>query len=80
MTATDTEELKQRLLTTDAEFRELVRTHGRYEERLTELAALAYPSDDEQLEETTLKKKKLAVKDQMQVIMARHQSSTGASH
>ena len=80
MTPTNTDELKQHLLATDAEFRELARTHGRYEERLSELAALAYPSDDEQLEEATLKKKKLAVKDQMQVIIARHQSSTGTVH
>ncbi|MGB8508878.1 MAG: YdcH family protein [Pyrinomonadaceae bacterium] len=56
----------------DPEFRELAREHGRYEQRLGELSALAFPSDEEQLEEVTLKKKKLAVKDQMQEIMLRH--------
>ena len=52
--------LKEELINRDPEFRELAREHHKYEERLTELSALAYPSDEEQLEETTLKKKKLA--------------------
>jgi uncharacterized protein YdcH (DUF465 family) len=33
------------------------------------LSALTYPSDEEQLEEVTLKKKKLALKDQMYSLM-----------
>jgi len=36
---------------------------------LSELSALTYPSDEEQLEEVTLKKKKLALKDQMYSLM-----------
>ncbi len=72
--------LKEQLMTSDSEFRELVREHGRYEVRLSELAALAYPSDDEQLEEITLKKKKLAIKDQMQAIMIRHQKNANQTH
>jgi hypothetical protein len=47
----------------------MAREHGRYEERLSELSALTYPSDEEQLEEVTLKKKKLALKDQMYSLM-----------
>ncbi len=70
----NTDALKEQLMTTDTEFRELAREHGRYEARLGELAALAYPSDEEQLEEITLKKKKLAIKDQMHAIMLRHRS------
>ncbi len=68
-----TDGMKEHLMTTDSEYRELAREHGRYEERLTELSSLAYPNDEEQLEEVTLKKKKLAVKDQMQAILSRHQ-------
>lgn len=78
MTELDTETLKQRLLTTDSHFRDLVRTHTRYEERLAELSALMHPNDHEQLEEATLKKKKLAIKDQMQEIMARNQDYASA--
>lgn len=77
MASTDT--LKEQLMTTDTEFRELAREHGRYEARLSELAALTYPSDEEQLEEITLKKKKLAIKDQMQAIMLGHEKSAASS-
>lgn len=80
MEMTNTDSLKEQLMVSDPEFRELAREHGRYEERLTELSALAYPSDEEQLEEITLKKKKLAVKDQMHAIMLRHQQTSETSH
>jgi uncharacterized protein YdcH (DUF465 family) len=81
METTNTDSLKEHLISTDPEFRELAREHGRYEERLSELSSLSYPNDEEQLEEITLKKKKLAVKDQMHAIMLRHQkSSENASH
>ena len=80
METTNTDSLKEQLLTSDPEFRELARTHTRYEARLSELTDLAHPSNDEQLEEITLKKKKLAVKDQMQEILLRHQVSTVAAH
>lgn len=80
MEMTNTDSLKEQLMVSDPEFRELAREHGRYEQRLSELTALAYPSDDEQLEEITLKKKKLAVKDQMQAIMLRHQQTADTAH
>jgi uncharacterized protein YdcH (DUF465 family) len=80
MEITNTDSLKEELIATDAEFRELVREHGRYEERLVQLSALQYPNDEEQLEEITLKKKKLAVKDQMQAIMQRHQKAESTAH
>lgn len=80
MEMTNTDSLKEQLMASDPEFRDLAREHGRYEERLSELSALAYPSDEEQLEEITLKKKKLAVKDQMQAIMLRHQKQESTAH
>jgi uncharacterized protein YdcH (DUF465 family) len=77
METTSTDGLKEQLMTTDPEFRELAREHGRYEARLSELSALSYPSDEEQLEEITLKKKKLAIKDQMHTIMLQYQRNSG---
>ncbi|MBX3292585.1 MAG: YdcH family protein [Acidobacteria bacterium] len=50
-------------------FRELIHQHQDFERRLDELAHLSYPSEDEQLEETTLKKKKLQVKDEIYAMM-----------
>ena len=80
MDITNTDSLKEQLIAIDPEFRELAREHGRYEERLSELSSLQYPSDEEQLEEITLKKKKLAVKDQMHAIMLRHQKAESTAH
>ena len=80
METTNMDSLKEQLMTSDPEFRELAREHSRYEERLSELSALTYPSDEEQLEEITLKKKKLAIKDQMHSIMLQHQSEQGTAH
>lgn len=80
MEISNTEGLKEQLMMTNSEFRELAREHGRYEERLSELSALAYPSDEEQLEEVTLKKKKLALKDQMYSIMSQHQKGQASEH
>jgi uncharacterized protein YdcH (DUF465 family) len=80
MEITTADVLKEELMNRDPEFRELAREHTRYEERLSELSALAYPSDEEQLEEVTLKKKKLALKDQMYSIMTQHQKGESVSH
>ena len=74
------DKLKEELINRDPEFRELAREHTRYEERLSELTALAYPSDEEQLEEVTLKKKKLAIKDQMYSLIMQHQKNQSVSH
>ena len=80
MDITTADLLKEELMTRDPEFRELAREHTRYEERLSELTALAYPSDEEQLEEVTLKKKKLALKDQMYALIMQHQKNQSVSH
>lgn len=80
MEMTKADSLKEQLMMNNSEFRELVREHGRYEERLTELSALAYPSDEEQLEETRLKKKKLAIKDQMYSLMLEHEKRVSTEH
>ena len=57
-------------------FRELVQQHQNYEKRLTELASLTYPNDEELLEESTLKKKKLAIKDQIYSMMNQYSRTT----
>lgn len=65
MEATASDIIKNELIKENQTFRELVRQHQTYEERLSELSGLTYPSDDEMLEETNLKKKKLIVKDEI---------------
>ena len=80
MEITKADSLKEELMMTNPEFRELAREHGRYEERLSELSTLSYPSDEEQLEEVTLKKRKLAIKDQMYSLMLQHEKSSSTAH
>ncbi len=75
-----TDSLKEELISRDPEFRELAKEHHKYDERLRELSALSYPSDEEQLEEITLKKKKLAIKDQMYSMMLQYQKTQSLSH
>ena len=72
------ESLKEYLLNADQRFRELAREHRRFEERLTQLAALPYPNDDELIEEKSLKKQKLFVKDQMEWILQKYRSQAGS--
>jgi uncharacterized protein YdcH (DUF465 family) len=50
------------------EYRRLEAQHHEYENRLQSLTEKVVLSDEEQLEETTLKKKKLQVKDRMEAI------------
>ena len=56
------------LLRQNEEYRRLNDQHREYELRLSALTEKAVLSDDEQVEETTLKKKKLQLKDRMEAI------------
>ena len=76
----DSEALKQYLLANDTHFAELYNEHQGYEKRLMELTELSYPSEHEQMEEQTLKKKKLYLKDQMEEIMRHHKEQSAVTH
>jgi uncharacterized protein YdcH (DUF465 family) len=69
------EEVKDILIKENPTFKELVNQHQSYEKRLTELADLSYPSEEELQEETTLKRKKLVVKDEMYNMMTEYCNS-----
>jgi uncharacterized protein YdcH (DUF465 family) len=58
------------------EYRQLEAQHHEYESRLGELADKAVLSDEEQVEETTLKKKKLQLKDRRQEIARRQRGDS----
>ena len=68
--------LKDYLLNHDSQYRELLTEHSKYEERLTELTSLLHPNEDELIEESVLKKKKLHLKDQMETIAIQYKSAT----
>ena len=70
--------LKELLLQTDAEFHSLSDKHHALENRLHELTSKHYLSEPEQLEEVTLKKQKLQLKDRMEDIIRRHRQAQQA--
>ena len=69
---TDFEEMKKQLLPSNDEFRQLATQHHDLDERIHNLATRHYLSEPEQLEEVTLKKKKLQLKDQMENMLRSH--------
>lgn len=71
--AVDTHELRERLLETDHEFRDLASRHHELDERLHELTTRHFLTEPEQLEEAQIKKQKLRLKDRMEDILRRHQ-------
>ncbi len=71
-----TETAKEELMRESQTFRDLVHQHESYEERLTELANLTYPNENEQIEKVTIKKKKLTVKDEIYTMIGAY----GQSH
>lgn len=72
--------IREKLMKSDPVFRQLASEHKKYESRLTELSSLHYPSDEEQSEEVVLKKKKLAVKDQMQAMLLNQEHNSQIHH
>ena len=76
----DFEEVKRKLLQSDEEFRQLATRHHDLDERLHNYAERHYLTDPEQVEEITLKKQKLQLKDQMESILRRHFGDREPAH
>jgi uncharacterized protein YdcH (DUF465 family) len=68
MSAAEAQEVKNLLLRSNDHYRQLAERHHQLDDRLHELTEKHYLSGTEQLEEVTLKKRKLALKDQMEAI------------
>ncbi len=64
-------ELRDQLLKENAEFRRLAAEHQSYDDQLENLSNKHFLSEEEQLQEKTLKKKKLMLKDQMYLMVQR---------
>ena len=74
MQTANVQELKELLLKTDEEFRQLATQHHTLDQRLHELSGKPYLSEPDQVEEVRLKKLKLQLKDRMEDILRRHRS------
>lgn len=67
-------DIKELLMNTDEDFKRLALKHHDFDVKLTQLSNQPYLTQTEQIEEITLKKKKLMLKDQMQAIISRYRS------
>jgi uncharacterized protein YdcH (DUF465 family) len=65
-------DIREQLMASDAEFQRLAEEHSRYEAQLEQLSKAPYLSSEDIVRETTLKKLKLRVKDQMEQLVAQH--------
>ncbi|HYY69962.1 MAG TPA: DUF465 domain-containing protein [Terriglobales bacterium] len=61
-------QVRDHLMATHEEFRRLVAEHSQYSQRLESLNQKRFLSEEEKLEEVRLKKLKLRLKDQMEMI------------
>ncbi len=74
----EAQDLKTLLLETNDEYRQLASQHHDLDERLVVLESKHYLSDEEQVEEVTLKKRKLHLKDRMEAILRDHRAGHSA--
>jgi len=65
------DDVKAALLRTDEAFRQLVTEHQALDERIRHLGTFPHLTDQQQYEETSLKKQKLALKDRIEAIVRR---------
>ena len=72
------EELIRSLADTDSELRECYDEHRALKQRLEELRRQSHLTEEEELEEKQIQKQKLAGKDRMMQILARHRQQSAA--
>ena len=68
------QDIASQLMSSSEEYRRLAEEHHSFDRRLEELAHHKFPSQDEQIEEASLKKKKLHLKDRMHDLIRQQQA------
>jgi uncharacterized protein YdcH (DUF465 family) len=74
------EEIKEHLMSANPEFRRLVEEHRQYEGKLEEMKNRPHMTEHDHLEEVTLKKKKLHIKDRMNSIIQKFRDELSHQH
>ena len=72
--STPTEAVREELMANNTEYRRLHEEHIRYASQLNQLAAKIFLTEEEKVEEVRLKKLKLRVKDQMELLVRQAQT------
>ena len=76
MNAAEAQEVKNLLLQSHDQYRQLAEQHSQLDHRLHQLTDKHYLTASEQFEEVTLKKRKLALKDRMEEILRTYANGT----
>jgi uncharacterized protein YdcH (DUF465 family) len=71
--STLTEAVREQLMANNPEYQRLREEHTRYSSQLARLASQAFLTKEEEIEEVRLKKLKLRVKDQMELMVRQAQ-------
>jgi uncharacterized protein YdcH (DUF465 family) len=71
-------ELRDQLLKENPEYRRLAAEHQSYDDQLEGLSSKHFLSEEEQLQERTLKKKKLMLKDRMYSMVQKYRKQIEA--
>jgi uncharacterized protein YdcH (DUF465 family) len=71
--------LRDQLLKDNAEYRRLAAQHQSYDDQLEGLSSKSFLSEEEKLQEKTLKKKKLLLKDRMYSMVQKYRKQMEAS-
>ena len=77
MSPAEAQEVKTLLLHNDPTYRDLAERHHQLDDRLHQYTDRHYLTDSEQVEEVTLKKMKLALKDQMEQMAREYAQARG---
>jgi uncharacterized protein YdcH (DUF465 family) len=77
MSVAEAQEVKSLLLVNHDQYRQLAERHHQLDDRLHELTSKHYLSTAEEFEEVTIKKRKLALKDQMEQIAREYAMAHG---
>jgi uncharacterized protein len=72
-------ELRDQLLKANEEYRRLAEEHQSYDNKLEDLSSKHFLSEEEKLQEKTLKKKKLMLKDQMYTMVQKYRKQMEAA-
>jgi uncharacterized protein YdcH (DUF465 family) len=74
MDRNETDEIKQHLMQTSDEFRELAMRHQELDIKVAKIDSDPHATEQDEVEEHRLKKLKLHLKDQMQEILSRYKT------
>jgi len=70
--------VKDALLQTSEDFRQLVSEHQALDQQIRQLSSLSFLTDEQQYREASLKKRKLALKDQIEAILREQRNAAGS--